>query len=80
MAEFKRDHNDAISGLGINHVLRQNGIVALVNLRGDHVALFPPGKIPPSLADWLNRDNGHRLKMLRNFLINLARGFYDHIS
>lgn len=68
------------NGRTVNDKVRQGGCVALVDLLGDRIWFYPRGTLPNYVADYLDLDNGRRARMLRDFLVNLGRGFYDGLD
>jgi len=64
------------TGRIVNDKIRECGIVALVDLSGDRIWFYPRGRLPPSVAKYLNLQNGYPARLLRDFIVSLGRGIY----
>jgi hypothetical protein len=61
------------TGRQVNDLVRESGVVALVDLAGDRLWFFPRGRLPKDLAAYLNMQNGHAAFLLRDFIVTLGR-------
>lgn len=62
----------ATTGRTINDKVRECGVVALVDLRGDRIWFYPVGRLPNYVVAYLSL-HGHS-RLLRDFLVTLGRG------
>jgi hypothetical protein len=62
------------TGRLVNDRLLAQGILALVNLRGDRLMFYPRGCLPQYVRTHLEISDGKRARLLRDFLVNVARG------
>lgn len=65
---------EATTGKAVNDLIRESGVVALVDLAADRIWFYPRGRLPLDIVDYLNLHNGYAARLLRDFIVTLGRG------
>jgi hypothetical protein len=61
------------TGRTVNDKIRQCGVVTLVDLEGNKLWFYPRGRLPHDIVTYLNLQDGHAARLLRDFVVTLGR-------